>query len=323
MPELNKDRAIVRILHEVAGEQGVRVDSIGEGWILRLTRGSMTRFLHGYALDLNTAATHAIANDKAATSDVLTAAGIANVEHRLFLHPKMAQFVVHLGNWEPMLRYAREHAFDVVVKDNQGTGGRGVYRARSEVQLEQAVYRLFEQTNAVAISPYFEAPVEHRFIMLGGKCEAAYTKLRPTVVGDGRRTVLEILASQVSAQGSAGPVSRLIASMDEEAVAGLGEVLPAGTTRLLNWRHNLGQGATVRMLDCASREAEAGLRLATGAASAMNLAYGSVDVIETAAGPRVMEVNSGLMMEFLARSIDGGYELARRVYRRAFEMMFA
>jgi len=322
MAELNKDRAIVRILHDVAGEHGVHVDSIGEGWILRLTKGSVTRFLHGYALDLNTAATHAIAMDKAATSDVLTAAGVANVEHRLFLHPKMAQYVVHRGNWEPMLRFAREHAFDVVVKDNQGTGGRGVYRARSEVQLEQAVYRLFDQTHAIAVSPYYEAPVEHRFIMLGGVCEAAYTKLRPSVAGDGKRTVLELLAAQMTAQGRAGPVARLIANMDEDTTAGLGEVLPAGTSRLLNWRHNLGQGAAVRMLDLASHEAAEGLKLAQDAARAMNLVYGSVDVIETAAGPRVMEVNAGLMMEFLARSVEGGGELARRVYRRAFGMMF-
>jgi glutathione synthase/RimK-type ligase-like ATP-grasp enzyme len=110
--------------------------------------------------------------------------------------------------------------------------------------------------------------------------------------------------------------------MDEEAAAGLGEVLPAGATRLLNWRHNLGQGATVKMLDPSSPEVAPALRMALGAAGAMNLAYGSVDVIEGAGGPRVMEVNSGLMMEFLARSIEGGYELARRVYRRAFGMMF-
>jgi D-alanine-D-alanine ligase-like ATP-grasp enzyme len=321
MSQLNTERAVVRILREAARDLGASVQSIGEGWILRFSRGGVTRFLHGYTLDLNTAATHAIACDKGATSDVLGAAGVAHVEHRVFLHPKMAAYVAHRGNWEPMLAYARGHGFDVVVKDNQGTGGRGVYRARNEVQLEHAVYRLFDQTQAVALSPYYEAPVEHRFIMLGGRCEAAYTKLRPTVVGDGRRTVLELLAERMIREGGAGPIARLIASMDEEMSAGLGEVLPAGGTRLLNWRHNLGQGATVRVLEPDSREAAPGLDLAVRAAGALNLAYGSVDVVETARGPLVMEVNAGLMMEFLARSVEGGEALARRVYRRAFEMM--
>ena len=45
--------------------------------------------------------------------------------------------------------------------------------------------------------------------------------------------------------------------------------------------------------------------------------------IEGSAGPRVLEVNSGVMMEFLARGVPGGLELARRIYTRAFERMFA
>jgi hypothetical protein len=347
----NSERAVVRIVREVADELGVRVEAYGEGWILRLSKrvagGERVRFLYGYGFDLNSAATHAIACDKAATAECLAGQGIACVEHRLFLHPKMAAFVPHKGNWEAMLRFAREHRFDVVVKDNGGTGGRGVYRCRDEVQLEHAVYRIFDQTHALALSPFYDAPVEHRFVVLGGRCEVAYTKLRPTVTGDGRRTVLEILAERMTMEGAAGPVARLISSLDEagEGAAGLAEVLPAGVTRLLNWRHNLGQGATVRMLDVGAvtgAEAEA-LRLALEAARALNLVFGSVDVIEVAGAegtkenlkseisnlksetrsPRVLEVNSGLMMEFLARSLDGGYEMARRVYRRAFEMMFA
>lgn len=117
---------------------------------------------------------------------------------------------------------------------------------------------------------------------------------------------------------------------DESAAAGLAEVLPAGVTRLLNWRHNLGQGATVKLLEVESlmgakmTAAGKSLQLALDSAKALNLAFGSVDVIEVAGGgPRILEVNSGLMMEFMARSLDGGYELARRVYRRAFELMFA
>jgi glutathione synthase/RimK-type ligase-like ATP-grasp enzyme len=348
MSSLNSDRAVLRIIREVAAEHGVRVETHGEGWILRLSRGDVTRFLYGYGFDLNTAATHAIACDKAATSDVLAAQGIACVEHKLFLHPRMAPYVTHKGNWEPMLRFAREHQFDVVAKDNGGTGGRGVYRCRSEVQLEHAVYRLFDQTHALALSPFYDAPVEHRFVILGGRCELAYTKQRPTVTGDGRRTVLEILAERMTVEGAAGPVARLIASLDEASIGeestGLAEVLPAGATKLLNWRHNLGQGASVKLLDVealsdsASRRSETeALKLALRAARALNLVFGSVDVIEGeingtsqmangksgAPSQRVLEVNAGLMMEFLARSLDGGYELARRVYRRAFELMFA
>ncbi len=120
--------------------------------------------------------------------------------------------------------------------------------------------------------------------------------------------------------------------MTRAAAAGLAEVLPAGVTKLLNWRHNLGQGATVKLLDVESlRGANAtatgkALQLAVDWATELSLDFGCLEVFEVAGGAsslRVLEVNSGLMMEFMARSLDGGYELARRVYRRAFELMFA
>lgn len=318
-PALNADRTIVRIIRAAAAAHGVEVQSIGEGWVLRLTRGHQTRFLHGYTLDLNTAATHTIACDKAGTSDVLAAAAIPRVEHRLFLHPKMAAFVAHKGNWEAMLALAHAHQFDIVAKDNHGTGGRGVYRVRNALDLETAVYRLFDQTHAVALSPYHEARHEHRFVMLDGRCEVAYTKLRPSVTGDGRRTVLELLSDQLTREG---PAARLIANMDDDAAAGLGDVVPAGHVRLLNWRHNLGQGASVRLLDLAAAENQPLLTLARAAASAMNLRYGSVDLIETARGPLIMEVNAGLMMEFLAHEVPEGESIAQRIYQQAFGLMW-
>jgi glutathione synthase/RimK-type ligase-like ATP-grasp enzyme len=322
MSELNTDRALNRMIREIALEQGVAVESFGHGWIFRLTRADTVRFLYGYGFDLNSAATHAIACDKAATSEVLAARGIPRVEHRLYLHPRMAQFVPHRGNWRDMLAFAARHNGDVVVKENSGTGGRGVYRVRGEVELEHAVYRLFDQTHALAISPFYEARDEVRFVILGGRCEVAYAKVRPTVTGDGRRSVLEILAQRISDEGGNGPTTRLVSNIDPDVAAALGEVLPEGVTRLLNWRHNLGQGASIQIVDPNAPAYAPLLALAHDAARAMNLVIGSVDVITTASGAMVMEVNAGLMMEFLASNLPGGYDLAKGIYGRAMRLMF-
>jgi len=317
--ERNAERVLARALAEIGAELGLRVESLGGGWIFRLSRGGVVRHVHGYAFDLNSAATHAIACDKSATAEVLAGSGVAHVEHRLFLHTLMASYVPHAGNWRGMLAYCEANGFDVVAKDNAGTGGRGVYRVRDALGLERAAGRILERSTALALSPYHAAGAEHRFVVLGGECVLAYTKVRPGVTGDGRRTVLRLLIDGAT-DGSAAAL--LLASMDPEDVAGLGEVLPTGVTRLLNWRHNLGQGASVLPFDPGAEHADAA-RLALRAASALNLAFGSVDVIETRAGPLVLEANSGVMMEFLARSTPGGYDLVKGVYRRAVGMMFA
>ncbi|MFA6044020.1 MAG: hypothetical protein WC718_03460 [Phycisphaerales bacterium] len=311
-----------RIIRRLCEPRGIVVSELGEGWILRLSRGPVVRHIHGYSFDVNAAATHAIACDKAATSEVLAAAGVARVAHRLFLHPDMARYVRHPGNWAGMLGYFEECGRDVVVKDNAGTGGRDVYRARSPVALEEAVLGLFSRQHAVALSPFVDVEQETRLVLLDGVAQVAYAKDRLAVVGDGRRTVLELVAGRVASEGVTAELGRYVASLDAEAAALLREVPAAGAQRLLNWRHNLGQGASVRLLDHASRELAGHVTLAARTAAALNLRFGSVDVVSVAGELMVLEVNSGVMMEALA-GVPTGAEIADRVYSRALDAMFA
>lgn len=328
--EQNADRALVALLRDLARERGMQLETLGDGWIIRLTRShagrTQARHIYGYGFDLNAAATHAIACDKAATAELLTRAGVPCIPHQLFLHPSMSRFVPHDGTWRQMLDAFTRWNGDVVVKENAGTGGRDVTRCQSIVELETAVYRLFGQTTAIALCPYHELVSEQRFVLLQGKCLLAYAKVRTSVTGDGTSTVLELLASHTrSASVSRSALAGMLEQMDARQRALLLDVPPAGTQRLLNWRHNLGQGASVRLLDTSVPTTAAALRIAMNAAAAINLQFGSVDIVATAgdASPRVLEINAGVMMEFLARTLPQGPTLARTVYAAALDAMFA
>lgn len=317
---LNSQRALTRILRRLCEPRGISITELGEGWILRLSRGPTLRHIHGYSFDLNPAATHAIACDKAATSEVLREANVPRVEHALFLHPDMARYVRHPGNWPGMLHAFERCGRDVVIKDNTGTGGRDVFRARDLVSMEDAVLRLFSRGSAVALSPFVEVQQETRLVLLDGACLAAYSKERQSVVGDGRRTVLELIAARVAGEGLSADLARYLASLDAEAASLLADVPPPAQTRLLNWRHNLGQGASVKLLSLRDLPAHAALALA--AANALNLRFGSVDIVSVAGSLMVLEVNSGVMMEALA-GVPGGQALAEQIYAQALDAMFA
>jgi glutathione synthase/RimK-type ligase-like ATP-grasp enzyme len=320
----NAERELVRVIRDVCTDLGLLVTPLGEGWILRISRsdGSPVGHIHGYSFDLNPAATHAIACDKAATCEVLRATGVPTIEHRLILHPDMARYVPHRGTWESLLAAWREWNCDAVVKDNAGTGGRGVSRCRTLVQLEQAVYRIFTQTQSIAISPFIDIEQELRFVMLDGKCEAMYEKVRAGVMGDGSATLLELMGRHGSIRGAA--LGAFLENLDEADRAQLARVPAQGEQCLLNWRHNLGQGATARFVSHAEPGVAEALAVAKRAASALHLRFGSVDVVRArGAGPRVLEANSGVMMEFLARSLPTGKQLARTVYRNAIAAMSA
>jgi len=330
MSPVNSERVLVSALSGAATDLGIELSLLGGGWILRLRKGACTRYVYGYSFDLNAAAAHQICGDKSATSEVLAMCGLPHVSHHLYLHPSMAQFVPTLrGNWAQMLAFCESHNWNVVVKENTGTGGRGVVRVNNALALEQCTYTLFSRATALCISPFVEAEVELRFILLNGHCEAAFAKLRPSVIGDGRRTTLELLAAQISGDGVSAATRRLLETLDEDAIFMLSRVPARDERFFLNWRHNLGQGASARLLDEADPLRVAHLPLALRAAEALNLTFGSIDMLLTESGPRVLEANAGVMMDFLAQSLNETgapqpvAQLPAGIYRRALALMFS
>ncbi len=304
------------VVRAVCETRGIAVESFCQGWVLRLSRGEGeardVRFTYGFSLGLNSASAHQLATDKSATAGVLARERIPVVAHELFLHPSMNAYVGPDGNG-PRLKAAFEQwGGDVVVKDNTGTGGDGVFRCRTLRELEQRSAQLFQRVRSVAVCPFVDIQRELRFIVLGDRCEVVYRKDRPAIRGDGTRTVHALLTE---AMGGAGVRVR---GTPAEIVDRLEDVLPAGQELLLDWRHNIGRGALPVLVEGES-EAES---LALRAAAVVGVRFGSVDVVETGSGLAVLEINSGVMMEGLAQVHPKGREIAERVYGRAVAMLF-
>ena len=79
---------------------------------------------------------------------------------------------------------------------------------------------------------------------------------------------------------------------------------------------NMGMNRTGVELDKAEE-------LARQAVHALNLRFASVDLVECRDGWKVLEVNSGVMMENLASNGMEYYLLAKKIYRKAIQKMFS
>jgi hypothetical protein len=132
--------------------KGIACEVKQQGWLIIMTRGEERRFAFGYDIGLNSAMAHRIANDKSATAEVLDFAGIACVPHTLFLGPKLDKHVAPERARAAMLELMRQHRDGVVLKPNEGTSGRSVWRARSEAELDHAVGEIFSSHLSLAIS---------------------------------------------------------------------------------------------------------------------------------------------------------------------------
>lgn len=307
----NKDRMLVRIIRELCAERGIRYDSFSYDWIIRLEKDSGSGFVFGYNFGINKSTASALCNDKSAASEILAYSGVPAVEHFLYMSPNNIKYVGEQGNWNSLMQLLGRYNA-LVCKTNEGWGGRSVYLVKNQFELEEAVHRIFKSSRTMAVCPYYEIEEEYRIIVLNYNVKLIFAKKIPFITGDGYRTVKELLISYMTENDSV-----IENRYDEEQ---LETVLDNGQRLNLNWKHNLCQGAAPYVIENDPITGSLS-ELAIKAAGAIGVRFASVDIAQTKEGIKVMEVNSGVMMENFAQFSEGNYLTAKKIYGEAIEFM--
>jgi glutathione synthase/RimK-type ligase-like ATP-grasp enzyme len=315
----NSQRIFVDAVKRYCSDHGIAVDIRSQGWLIVMRREQnrevKTRFTFGCDIGLNSAMAHRIANDKSATAEVLALSGVACIPHTVFLNPRLNMLSGAQGSWQAMLALLDENPAGVVVKPNEGTSGRDVSLATSSATLELAVDKIFSSHPALAISPFVEIEDEVRVILIDEMAAVVYRKDRPAVTGDGKRSLLELALAAIPPERRSAMLPAMLADIDR---AELDAIVPAGRRRVLNWRHNLDAGATPVLLD-EGETRQACVQLAIRAARAIGIRFASIDLVLVDGVWKVLEINSGVMMEALNRLHP---ELVDATYRAALDKVF-
>lgn len=314
---LNSHRLLVEAVKICAQERGLGFSSHSHDWILELSSDKVRRTIYGYDFGLNRSATFQLMNDKAGFADACLRQGIPAVPHQVFLHPRLQAYVPGDGNW-PLMRQAFDRwGQDVVVKNNSGTGGKEVARVRTARQLEQTAFALFQVARSICLSPFLPLEHEVRVISVAGQTLLAYEKARTPLIGDGTAPLSALIAQagfDIRHAGTEPVDAKTSARLD------LFDIPQAGQVVLLDWRHNLGQGAVPVLLDL--DQDHPALNLAEQTQEALDLQMASIDVVKTPEGWQVLEANSGLMLEHLSQVLDPKGLYARRIYGAALDALF-
>lgn len=304
----NTERELLKILRALASELDFVVEPDPTGWVVRLVRpDGRSLLVYGYDFGLNPSSSADIARDKSACSQVLQAQGVPCVEHRIVFRPDWARFTGQPSTFAAALDAFNAFGGNAVCKHNRGTGGAEVFHVQTVGELERALAQVFAVHHACAIAPYVPIEAEIRVILVDGVATAVFSKHRHTVIGDGQSDLATLVASQCpQAVGTPWLV--------ELGAQRLQAVLPAGQQEVLHWKHNLGQGAQP-VFDVPAPRRDATVALAQRACAALLLRAASVDIVWSDNTPCVLEVNSGIMVENLARSGPVGQQLAQNTYR--------
>lgn len=310
----------IKQIYEAATALGIEVKYLTGNWAIQLSKNGITKFIVGYAFPLNDAACFKIVRNKNLCSEILSANNIPNVPHQLILSPDILQKRKSKnGNYKIIEQFISENSFPLLVKKNNSSKGEGVYLLHSEPELESTLSKVYLTDASLCLSPFRENIREFRNIILDGKCLLSYEKQIPFIVGDGKRTVIELLSEflKKNQDANAKPGSLFESSLTEM----YGNVPKANERIFLQWKHNRFIGTKYEII-----ENEELTQIAVNAAKSVNGIFVSVDIIKSEKfGLEVLEINASVGIHFPIYYPESQttFERELEIYQLALKKTFA
>jgi len=262
----------------------------------------------------NTATAATLANDKYFAGVVLEKSGVGTLGgHYFFLHERYRAHRPPGHERADALGCFRQLGGAAFLKPLAGSRGDFAQAITGEAALASYLDEVSRYYDAVLMQPVF-AGREYRIFVLDGEVLYAARKMPPVLVGDGVRSIGELLGVDAAALGSRG-----ISSVPSAIDAGLfGKVLPDGMQWTIPGRMNRSAGGSMHFAE--PDHAEAAFALAQRAAAALGLRAAAIDLFTDIGGDpaamRVIEVNANPSIRFLEDS--GRHDLILKIWRHTF-----
>jgi glutathione synthase/RimK-type ligase-like ATP-grasp enzyme len=130
-----------------------------------------------------------ICDDKAAHYDILNENKVPCFIHKYF-------FALPIDFKTPLALLKKYKK--IVVKQNNGTGGKNIYKVCNEQEMYDAINNIAAKSGRFSISPFYEYEYEYRIILLNGKMKLCYKKIRPVVIGDGKKAIKDLIQPNIT-----------------------------------------------------------------------------------------------------------------------------
>lgn len=311
---MSSEKPFFKIMDEICEEKKIKQEIISYGWITKLQKENISKYIIGYQFDLNSAISYNIAGDKFATFEVLKSSDIPTIEHRMIFNPQTRTKYYQNKFLNEAKELLKQNNNKLVIKANDSCKGKDVHFCTNEEEIEKVVEKLFEENNdTLSACPYIDISYEYRAIYLCGEIVYIYKKKKPYIIGDGKKTVRELISEKFSED----------MKMDICREINLNEIPQKGQEVTISWKHNLSSGAEPIVIDENDEFIQTVRKIAKRAGDALNINFASVDVVVTEKNEvLVMEINGSVCMNKFAEIIPNGYEIAKSIYSRAVDKMF-
>jgi hypothetical protein len=302
-------------------EFGLRFQDIDGGSGLLFSVASKDKSLHFGAgrsswYPQNNATASTLASDKSFTNKILEQAGVPTLGGEyFFLHDRHRAHRPGGHEREDAVAYVRALGGSAFVKPLSGSRGDFAEAVHGEAALVRYLDRVATYYDAILIQPIVEG-VEYRIFLLDDDALYAARKYPPFVLGDGARTLRELLTAHNDTLHSRGLSPAAIWDRDPAL-----DAVPAKDERRdIPGRMNLSAGGTMVLEAPPSQRA---VTLAQAAARSLGLRVAAVDLFVNIGGEpdtvRIIEVNANPSIRLLEQS--GRSDLILKIWHHTFSAM--
>ncbi|MBR6948672.1 MAG: hypothetical protein IKH54_00625 [Bacilli bacterium] len=305
-----EENIIHKVIKEICEEEKIEFKLLSRDWIIRLKKDNKERFISGYKFDLNSHALGEILDDKYGLYEVLREDNIPIIDHNiLYSKDNNNDFAIGYNDINKVKEFFYNNNQSIVIKPNKGTCGNGVYHITNINDIEPLVQKLHKDNYSISYCPYYDIEKEYRIIVLNNQIKLIYQKNKPVVIGDGIKTIKELLLD-----------FNYNYFKNIEFDNTYNRVLEKDEIFEYNWKFNLSTGATAQILN--NKEVEENLkRIVEQVLSKLEIKFASIDIIKTNDNKYlVMEINSGVMMKNIYYLLDK--KIVKDIYKEAIKTLF-
>lgn len=169
-----------RMLYQICQKEGIDLQFLSQNWVKRLKKNGKIHYVVGYKFDLNSQATGLIMDDKFATFETLSFAEVPVIQHRILYEPgNSSKHALGYNSLAYIAGCFQKWNQQIVIKANNGTCGRQVFKVTDLNQLVTVLPEIFKQSYSASICPFYEIRNEYRTILLDGEEKLSYMKVKP------------------------------------------------------------------------------------------------------------------------------------------------
>lgn len=305
----------VDLIYEICKEENIKIEELSYGWIYKLMKDEKIRYIGRKAFDINNVESSAIASDKYATYEVLKSQNIPIIEHKIIFDPEKRKDYMSKEEIIDIISSELKKGGEIVVKPNTGETGKDVFHCYSIEEIEKIVKELLKNNSSISICPYYDIKNEYRVFYLKGEVLLIYKKIKPFVIGDGKKTLKELVSKLNLPKNDV--VKENLSKLDLSYIPKIKEKVE------LSWKHNLSGGATPKIIEKDDKIYKNVEKLAIRAGKALDMTFSTVDIIETYNDDLyVLEVNSGIGATIFSKLAPNGKNIVKNIYKKALVEFF-